>query len=103
MPGSCTASLQMVVTTAPDTLNQDSLCHLPPNQPNVMPAKAGFDKIQRRFDLNSEFLHGYTTSGDRHASEENVSVTFKTIVDKGEYSCEQVFNAAETGLFWKLM
>lgn len=75
-----------------------------PTKPTEFTASKGwFDKFQRRFNLKSVSLHGEAGSADKPAAEEYVKETFKTIIEEGGYSHEQVFNMDETGLFWKRM
>ncbi|XP_061774524.1 tigger transposable element-derived protein 1-like [Nerophis ophidion] len=64
-------------------------------------SKGWFDKFQRRF--KSVSLHREDASVDYVAIKEFVHSTFKTIVRERSYQPEQVFNMAETGLFWKRM
>ncbi|XP_061923676.1 tigger transposable element-derived protein 1-like isoform X2 [Entelurus aequoreus] len=64
-------------------------------------SKGWFDKFQRRFKGVS--LHREDASVDYAAIDEFVHYTFKTLIREQSYQPEQVFNMAETGLFWKRM
>lgn len=66
-------------------------------------SKGWFDKFKWRFNLKSVSLHSKAASADKPAVEEYVNKTFKTIIEEGVYSHEQVFNMDETNIFWKRM
>nr|XP_061782207.1 tigger transposable element-derived protein 1-like [Nerophis lumbriciformis] len=68
---------------------------------SFLASKGWFDKFQRRFKGVS--LHREDASVDYAAIEEFVHYTFKTLIREQSYQPEQVFNMAETGLFWKRM
>lgn len=77
--------------------------HVTQGQKNVKPfsASAGWlARFKRRYGVNNVKLAGEASSADREAAEEFKKYFLSVIQDKG-YVEEQVFNAGETGLFYK--
>ncbi|XP_007083430.1 tigger transposable element-derived protein 1-like [Panthera tigris] len=77
--------------------------HVTQGQKNVKPfsASAGWlARFKRRYGVNNVKLAGEASSADREAAEEFKKHLLSVIQDKG-YVEEQVFNADETGLFYK--
>ena len=60
---------------------------------------AGF---KRRFNLSHVSLVGESASADEEAARQYLA-EFETLVDEGGYDARQIFNADETGLYWKKM
>jgi hypothetical protein len=61
-----------------------------------------FENFKKRFNFQNVKLVGESASADFVAAESLLDELRKLIMDKG-YLPEQVFNADETGLFWKRM
>lgn len=70
--------------------------------PQFLASKGWFERFKTRFTLHNVKLVGEAASADHKAAEEFPS-EFKKIVEEGEFCAEQVFNADESGLFWKRM
>ncbi|GFR30498.1 tigger transposable element-derived protein 1 [Trichonephila clavata] len=103
-----------------DVTTQDIICHkakiiyedlkknIPgssSNQDNKEDFKASrgwFFRFKKRYGIHSVNMHGEAGSADKKEAEK-FSINFqKFIMDEG-YCPQQVFNADETGLFWKRM
>ncbi|XP_064421091.1 tigger transposable element-derived protein 1-like [Latimeria chalumnae] len=65
-------------------------------------SKGWFENFKKRFNLHNVKLVGEIASADHDAAEKYPPQLKKLIEEKG-YRPEQVFNADETGLFWKRM
>jgi hypothetical protein len=65
-------------------------------------SKVWFENFKRCFNVHNVKLVGESASADFVAAESFPDELRKLIVDKG-YLPEQVFNADESGLFWKRM
>nr|XP_031322192.1 tigger transposable element-derived protein 1-like [Camelus dromedarius] len=77
--------------------------HVTQGQENVKPfsASAGWlARFKRRYPIKNVKLAGKTSSTDQEAAEEFKKYLLSIIHEKG-YTEEQVFNADETGLFYK--
>ncbi|XP_057566797.1 tigger transposable element-derived protein 1 [Hippopotamus amphibius kiboko] len=77
--------------------------HVTQGQKNVKPfsASAGWlARFKRRYGMNNVKLAGEAGSADQEAAEEFKKYLLSVIQEKG-YVKEQVFNANETGLFYK--
>lgn len=61
-----------------------------------------FENFKRRFALHNVKLGGERASADTEAAEKYPEEFAKIIKDSG-YTADQVFNADETGLYWKKM
>lgn len=61
-----------------------------------------FENFRKRYDLHNLKLGGERASADTEAAEK-YPAEFAKIVEEGGYTAEQVFNADETGLYWKKM
>ena len=61
-----------------------------------------FEKFKRRTGIHSVIRHGEAASSDAKAAEA-YKASFITMVNEEGYVPHQVFNADETGLFWKKM
>ncbi len=71
--------------------------------PETFNASTGwFDRFKRRTSLHNVRVTGEGASGDQSAAE-RFPDELKKIIEEGEYADEQIFNADETGLFWKKM
>lgn len=65
-------------------------------------SKGWFERFKSRFSLHNVKLVGESASADHEAAAE-FPPKLKDVIDEGGYSSEQVFNADESGLFWKRM
>lgn len=65
-------------------------------------SKGWFDRFRRRFSLRNMKLGGETASADMEAAQRFREHLGK-IIQEGNYSADQVFNADEFTLFWKKM
>lgn len=65
-------------------------------------SKGWLENFKKRFNLNNVKLDGGAAAADQEAAKEFLTEFEKVIEVKG-YKPEQVFNADETGLFWKKM
>ena len=65
-------------------------------------SKGWFENFKKRYSLHNLKLMGETASAD-HAAAEKYQDEFEKMVQEKGYLPEQVFNADETGLFWKKM
>ena len=77
------------------------------SQPNeekkeFLASKGWFENFKRRAGLHNVKFAGEAASADHKAAEDFPETLRKIIEEKG-YQPEQVFNADETGLFWKRM
>ncbi|KAI1888220.1 hypothetical protein AGOR_G00182770 [Albula goreensis] len=70
--------------------------------PAFQASKGWFERFLHRYSLRKRKLVGEAASVDHGAAETYPEQLKKLIEDKG-YLPEQVFNAGETGLFWKRM
>lgn len=64
-------------------------------------SKGWLEKFQKRYGLKSGSFCEKADSVDEDSAEHYVSHTFSQLIREGGYHLEQVFNMAETGLFWK--
>lgn len=69
---------------------------------NFLASKGWFENFKKRFSLHSLKLVGESASAD-HESAQRFPAELKKIIDENGYLPQQVFNADETGLFWKKM
>ncbi|XP_053145989.1 tigger transposable element-derived protein 1-like [Hemicordylus capensis] len=65
-------------------------------------SRGWFERFKRRYSLHNVKLSGEVAAVD-HEAAERYPVEFQRLIESGGYRPEQVFNAAETGLFWKRM
>lgn len=65
-------------------------------------SKGWFENFKKRHNLHNIKLVGESASAD-HEAAKRFPGEFKKIIEKGGYLPQQVFNADETGLFWKKM
>jgi hypothetical protein len=65
-------------------------------------SKGWFENFKKRFSLHNVQITGEASSADHEAASSYPNEFYKIIIEKG-YVPEQVFNADETGLFWKKM
>lgn len=63
-------------------------------------SKGWFEKVKKRFNLHNVKLSGESASADAEEARK-YPVKLKEIIENGEYTAEQIFNADETGLYWK--
>nr|XP_032525925.1 zinc finger and BTB domain-containing protein 11-like [Danaus plexippus plexippus] len=61
-----------------------------------------FERFRKRFSLHSIQIQGERASAD-YESARNFKEELPKIIDEGEYTADQVYNADETGLYWKRM
>ena len=64
--------------------------------------KGWFENFKKRHNLHNLKLVGESASAD-HEAAKKFPEELKIIIEKGGYQPQQVFNADETGLFWKKM
>lgn len=69
---------------------------------NFLASKGWFENFKKRFSLHNLKTTGEAASADHAAAEAYPAEFSKRMKDKG-YQPEQVFNADETGLWWKKM
>lgn len=72
------------------------------NQIEFCASKGWFEKFKNRFSLHNVKLQGESASADVEAAKV-FPEAFKKIIDVEGYVADQVFNADETGIFWKKM
>lgn len=65
-------------------------------------SRGWFNNFRRRYGYHNVTMSGEAASADQEAAKEYPK-TFADIVEEGGYLPEQVFNADETGLYWKKM
>ena len=65
-------------------------------------SRGWLDKFQKRYAVDNRVISGEAASADQEAATAYLE-EFKRIVTEGGYSADQVFNADETCLYWKLM
>lgn len=65
-------------------------------------SKGWLDNFKRRFALHNICLTGEAASADEEAAKLYIPV-IRQIIEEGGYNDDQIFNADETGLFWKKM
>lgn len=65
-------------------------------------SKGWLENFKKRYNLHNIKLTGESASAD-HDAAKIFPVEFKQIIQEGGYLPQQVFNADETGLFWKKM
>lgn len=70
--------------------------------PKFLASKGWLDNFKKRFRLHNISLTGEAASADTEAAKLFVPI-LKKIIEEGEYDDHQIFNADETGLFWKKM
>ena len=70
--------------------------------PNYRFSAGWFARFKTRYNLRNIRLHGEAASADREAVDSFRENLKKLIIDEG-YSPKQVYNADESGLFWKKM
>lgn len=69
---------------------------------NFNASKGWFENFKKRHSLHNLKLQGESASADIDAAKSYPATFLKIVKDKG-YTPQQVFNADETGLFWKKM
>ncbi|XP_050063139.1 tigger transposable element-derived protein 1-like [Aphis gossypii] len=69
---------------------------------SFLASKGWFEKFKNRCNLHNVKLVGESASAD-HLAAKNFPLELKNVIEQGGYTPEQVFNADETGLFWKRM
>lgn len=67
-----------------------------------LPSKGWFERFKCRHSLHNLKVQGEAASADINAAREYPKQLLK-IIEEGGFQPEQVFNADETGLFWKKM
>ncbi|XP_042222798.1 tigger transposable element-derived protein 1-like [Homarus americanus] len=65
-------------------------------------SKGCFERLKKRPNLHNIKMSGEAASADTDSARK-YPAELKKIIDKGGCTSEQVYNADETGLFWKLM
>lgn len=71
--------------------------------PRVFSASSGwFENFKKRFALHNVKLGGERASADTESAEA-YPAKLQKIIEDGGYTADQVFNADETGLYWKKM
>lgn len=65
-------------------------------------SKGWFERFKGRTGIKSVIRHGEAASADTQAAEKYLA-KFNEIIEKEDFCPQQVFNADETGLFWKKM
>jgi len=65
-------------------------------------SRGWFEKFKQRTGIHSVVRHGEAASSDKAGTEKFIQ-DFSKIIEEGSYVPQQVFNADETGLFWKKM
>ncbi|XP_028656937.1 tigger transposable element-derived protein 1-like [Erpetoichthys calabaricus] len=65
-------------------------------------SRGWFEKFKHRTGIHSVIRHGEAASSDKAGAEKFI-LEFKKIIEEESYVLQQVFNADETGLFWKKM
>lgn len=80
-----------------DRINQNS-----PSEFDFQASKGWFENFKKRLNLHNIKLVGESASADHEAANE-FPATLQKIIETGGYSPQQVFNADETGVFWKKM
>nr|XP_061813016.1 tigger transposable element-derived protein 1-like [Nerophis lumbriciformis] len=86
-------------------LHSDIIKRQPGNSSSIDDFKAShgwFEKFKRRTGIHSVIRHGEAASSDDKAAEAYKELFLKMVEEEG-YVPHQVFNADETGLFWKKM
>lgn len=63
-------------------------------------SKGWLGNFKKRFQLHNIKLTGETAAADHEAAKAFPPI-LQTIIEAGKYSANQIFNADETGLFWK--
>ncbi|XP_025099953.1 tigger transposable element-derived protein 1-like [Pomacea canaliculata] len=63
-------------------------------------SRGWFEKFRHRTGIHCVTRHGEAASSDKAGAEKFVQ-EFRQIIEEGGYIPQQVFNADETGLFWK--
>ena len=69
-------------------------------KPNFLASHGWFERFKLRHSLHSLKLKGELASGDVDAAQE-YPANFAEIINDNSYTPDQVFNADESGLFWK--
>lgn len=72
------------------------------SHPPFHASKGWLSNFKQRFSLHSVKQTGEAASADKAAASDYLPV-FLDIIAKGGYTAQQVFNADETGLYWKRM
>ncbi|XP_028648887.1 tigger transposable element-derived protein 1-like [Erpetoichthys calabaricus] len=65
-------------------------------------SRGWFEKFKHRTGIHRVIRHGEAASSDKAGAEKFI-LEFKKIIEEESYVPQQVFNADETGLFWKKM
>ncbi|XP_028665299.1 tigger transposable element-derived protein 1-like [Erpetoichthys calabaricus] len=65
-------------------------------------SRGWFEKSKHRTGIHSVIRHGEAARSDKAGAEKFI-LEFKKIIEEESYVPQQVFNADETGLFWKKM
>jgi hypothetical protein len=63
-------------------------------------SRGWFDRFQKRYSLQNVKLSGEAASADKEGATQFIPI-IEEVIRKGNYSLDQVFNADETGLFWR--
>ncbi|UYV80892.1 hypothetical protein LAZ67_19002111 [Cordylochernes scorpioides] len=71
-------------------------------KPNFLASHGWFERFKIRHSLHSLKLKGELASGDVDAAQE-YPANFAEIINDNSYTPDRVFNADESGLFWKIM
>jgi DDE superfamily endonuclease/Tc5 transposase DNA-binding domain len=71
-------------------------------QPNIsfLASKGWFENFKKRFSLRNVKFQGEQASADVEAAQKFI-LEIPQIIEEGEYSADQIFNADETALYWK--
>lgn len=85
-----------------DHISQEALTTPDDGVPAFSASKVWLDNFKKRFSLHNICLTGEAASADVEAAKLFIPVINK-VIEEGEYDDHQIFNADETGLFWKKM
>ncbi|XP_055374156.1 tigger transposable element-derived protein 1-like [Condylostylus longicornis] len=71
-------------------------------EPNLsfLASKGWFENFKKRFSLRNVKLQGEQASADVEAAQKFI-LEIPRIIEEGEYSADQIFNADESALYWK--
>ena len=69
---------------------------------NFQASKGWFENFKKRHSLHNVKLSGESASAD-HTAASTYPAELKALIEEKQYLPQQVFNADETGLFWKRM
>ncbi|XP_021706484.1 tigger transposable element-derived protein 1-like [Aedes aegypti] len=71
-------------------------------QPEFKASNGWFSKFSKRYSLRNIKMAGESASADDQAAA-SFPAELKRVIEEGNYKPDQVFNADETGLFWRRM